>query len=290
MEQNNPTNPENNQENEPKKQEKLLRPLPFNISQPTRERFLKHFEKSSDQALNALIDAYENRSQNSENTTDPKLKSENEKLANDLNQALSSIADKDRQIADLQSQVESAKATAKSAEKPEDKEKIKSLNTEIAQLKADIDRLTSENKEQKKLLEGRSDQKKAYEDIIANLEKTIGLKDKKLQEDEELLKTANAGQYNHSENFLTHFEPIVSALLVRTAEKLTEARRDEIEVTPAMILGDMFLKYTLQKRTMWFYRWVLSDAEILDIAKMANPNIQSIRMLRKVLMVDQELN
>ena len=57
-----------------------------------------------------------------------------------------------------------------------------------------------------------------------------------------------------------------------------------------MILGDMFLKYTCQKWTKWFYNWVLTDDEIVEIAQSINPNIKSVRILRKVLNIDQELN
>ena len=104
------------------------------------------------------------------------------------------------------------------------------------------------------------------------------------------LDAAGAGHYSAPDEFLSAFEPIVAELLQRTADKMTDIRTDGLKVVPSMIVGDMFLKYTLQKRTMWFYKWILSDAEILEIAQNINPNITSIRMLRKILNVDKELN
>ena len=68
--------PETNQE----KTAKTRRLLPFNVSEETRQRFLKHFEKSSDENLSTLLDAYEQRSDAPANERISELQSEIQSL------------------------------------------------------------------------------------------------------------------------------------------------------------------------------------------------------------------
>lgn len=305
-----PENPQEQNTNQPVK----LKPLPFNITPATRERFQALFPKSTDQTLNALLDAYEARqnapagseselstqiaelkkqletAKNSETTlkdqieklkTQPKTDSEDSQKIKDLQ---SEISEKSQKISDLKKQL---------SDKDDELSKVKKQMDElpdVQDLMNQINKLQDEKKEDKKLLQGRAAQKEAYEEKIKRLEGEKKNLQDKVNELKELLEAANAGRYTGSDEFLSHFEPIVAELLSMTAEKLTANRKDGVEITPAMILGDMFLKYTLQKRTMWFYTWVLYDEDILAAAQAINPNIQSVRMLRKVLNVDKELN
>ena len=167
---------------------------------------------------------------------------------------------------------------------------IKQQPPELKELQNRLGAAEEELKENRKILNGRAEQVAAYEQKVSALEQTIADLKHKNSDLHQQLDAAGAGHYSAPDEFLTAFEPIVAELLQRTADKMTDIRTDGLKVVPSMIVGDMFLKYTLQKRTMWFYKWILSDAEILEIAQNINPNITSIRMLRKILNVDKELN
>ena len=305
-----PENPQEQNASQPVK----LKPLPFNITPATRERFQALFPKSTDQTLNALLDAYEAR-QNAPAGSESELSTQIAELKRQLEAAKNSeTALKDQieklktqpntdsedsqKIKDLQSEISKKSQKISDLEnKLSDKDNElsnvkKQLNEfpDVQKLISEINRLKDKEKEDKKLLDGRATQKEAYEEKIKKLEGEKKNLQDKVDELKGLLEAANAGKYTGSDEFLSYFEPIVAELLSMTAEKLTANRKDGVEITPAMILGDMFLKYTLQKRTMWFYTWVLYDEDILAAAQAINPNIQSVRMLRKVLNVDKELN
>lgn len=69
-----------------------------------------------------------------------------------------------------------------------------------------------------------------------------------------------------------------SALLLMTAQRLTQKYKRNI--TPVDVLSDMFLRYTIERWSKWFYDWVLTDDEIVAEAKKINPNITSIKQLK----------
>lgn len=75
--------------------------------------------------------------------------------------------------------------------------------------------------------------------------------------------------------------PFSAYLLENTAEKLS-ARYNK-EVKPLQILIDMFMRYTIEKWSQWFYPFVLSDKEILEIAQQINPEIKTINEIKKTL-------
>ncbi len=56
----------------------------------------------------------------------------------------------------------------------------------------------------------------------------------------------------------------VGKLLTATAEKLSVKYKREI--TPQMILQDMFLRYTVQRWSEWFYPFILKDKDIEEIS------------------------
>ena len=75
--------------------------------------------------------------------------------------------------------------------------------------------------------------------------------------------------------------PFSAYLLENTAEKLS-ARYNK-DVKPLQILIDMFMRYTIEKWSQWFYPFVLSDKEILEIAQQINPEIKHINEIKKTL-------
>ncbi len=56
----------------------------------------------------------------------------------------------------------------------------------------------------------------------------------------------------------------IADLLYLTADKLS--KKYNKEVTPQMILLDMFLRYTIEQWNMWFYPFVLTEREIEEIS------------------------
>lgn len=77
---------------------------------------------------------------------------------------------------------------------------------------------------------------------------------------------------------LDFMKPFPARLLALTAERLSQKYKRE--VTPIQVLGDMFLRYTIEKWSEWFYPWVLTEADILNEAQKINPNITSVKQLK----------
>lgn len=84
------------------------------------------------------------------------------------------------------------------------------------------------------------------------------------------------------EQIRTTMLPFTVALLEETAARLTE--RYGKEVRPVQILTDMFLRYSLERWNEWFYKFCLTDKDILAIAQSVNPEITDIKQVRKAVL------
>ena len=71
-------------------------------------------------------------------------------------------------------------------------------------------------------------------------------------------------------------------LLVITAEKLSKKYNKTVK--PIDVLSDMFLRYTIDRYNEWFYKWVVTDVEILETAKSINPEISSIKQIKSIVL------
>ena len=71
-------------------------------------------------------------------------------------------------------------------------------------------------------------------------------------------------------------------LLVITAEKLSKKYNKTVK--PIDVLSDMFLRYTIDRYNEWFYKWVVTDVEILETAKSINPEITSIKQIKSIVL------
>ena len=92
----------------------------------------------------------------------------------------------------------------------------------------------------------------------------------------------NAKLYTaENRSVLDLLNPLTAELLKITSEKLSNKKNENI--TPIRIVEDMFLRYTIEKNNQWFYKWVVTDAEILKSANNLNPAIKSIEQLKKIL-------
>lgn len=79
----------------------------------------------------------------------------------------------------------------------------------------------------------------------------------------------------------TTLKPFTVALLEETAKRLSQKQDRQIE--PMQILTDMFLRYTIQRWNEWFYKFCLSDRDIVAIAQSVNPHIKNISQIKLLL-------
>lgn len=75
-------------------------------------------------------------------------------------------------------------------------------------------------------------------------------------------------------------QPFTRKLLDLTVQRLAE--RYKKEVSAEQILSDMFIRYTVFQYTQWFYPFVISDREIVEIVNEYNPEITTIGQVRKL--------
>ena len=79
-------------------------------------------------------------------------------------------------------------------------------------------------------------------------------------------------------------EPFPVALLERTTSRLSEYYGRKI--TPMQVLVDMFIRYTIERNAEWFYPFMLKDVDIVAIAQEINPDVTTIRQIKKSLNLD----
>ncbi len=75
-------------------------------------------------------------------------------------------------------------------------------------------------------------------------------------------------------------QPFTRKLLDLTVQRLAE--RYKKEVSAEQILSDMFIRYTVFQYTQWFYPFVISNREIVEIVNEYNPEITTIGQVRKL--------
>ena len=296
--------------------------VPFQlITIENRER-LAAVGKPDNSTLTALLDAYENQGaaitdEQTKNTIEVlqnQVKTYKADLQKAMQNASDNIAKKD---AELQKQTETNNALLQ--ENTALKQKITALeeliaasDTEIAELKKQVtitqDADGSSNDERIKELQEKlkvmTDRATRAEDEVKDNRKSIdGLRaakaelEKRLEQVTAERDTAQSAYLNteraetpinamniYPEGDILHYFPAITArMLDITAERLTAKRRDGITVTPAMILADMFNKYTIQRWNNWFYWPVLTDDDIIEIAESVNERLTSIRMIKAAL-------
>lgn len=288
--------------------------MPFQLVTPaTRERLL-NIGKPNEETLAMLLDVYEHRAA----SADPQSQAVIEGLQNEIKQLKLNLQEQQNTInantstrQPLDSTISQLKADieAKDQEIAAKKQEIADKDGEIAEKSQRISELESTapidaDAEIQAQLQQLTDRATRAEDEVKDNRITIkGLNDAKKELEKQLkqaqkdLESARNAYLNikrngeealplnhYPEGDILHFLPTVTArLLERTAEKLTDCRTDGKVVTPANIVGDMFNRYIIERWNLWFFKWVLSDNEILEIAQEVEPKIQSIRMLKAAL-------
>jgi len=296
--------------------------VPFQlITVENRER-LAAIGKPDNSTLTALLDAYENRgtavtdeqTKNTITVLQNQVKTYKADLQKAMQNASDDIAKKD---AELQKQTETNNALLQENAALKQKitaseELIAASDTEIAELKKQVtiaqDAAGSSNDERIKELQEKlkvmTDRATRAEDEVKDNRKSIdGLRaakaelEKRLEQVTAERDTAQSAYLNteraekpinavniYPEGDILHYFPTVTArMLDITAERLTAKRRDGLTITPAMILADMFNKYTIQRWNNWFYWPVLTDDDIIEIAETIDERLTSIRMVKAAL-------
>lgn len=296
--------------------------VPFQlITVENRER-LATVGKPDNNTLTILLNAYENRGaavtdEQTKNTIEVlqnQVKTYKADLQKAMQNATNDIAKKD---AELQKQTEANNTLLQ--ENTALKQKITALeeliaasDTEIAELKKQVtlaqDAADSSNDERIKELQEKlktmTDRATRAEDEVKDNRKSIdGLRaaktelEKRLEQVTAERDTAQSAYLNteraetpinavniYPEGDILHYFPTITArMLDITAERLTAKRRDGLTITPAMILADMFNKYTIQRWNNWFYWPVLTDDDIIEIAETIDERLTSIRMVKAAL-------
>lgn len=296
--------------------------VPFQlITVENRER-LAAVGKPDNNTLTILLNAYENRGtavtdEQTKNTIEVlqnQVKTYKVDLQKAMQNATNDIAKKD---AELQKQTETNNTLLQ--ENTALKQKITALeeliaasDTEIAELKKQVtlaqDAAGSSNdehiKELQEKLKTMTDRATRAEDEIKDNRKSIdelraakAELEKRLEQVTAERDTAQSAYLNteraempinavniYPEGDILHYFPTITArMLDITAERLTAKRRDGLTITPAMILADMFNKYTIQRWNNWFYWPVLTDNDIIEIAETIDERLTSIRMVKAAL-------
>lgn len=163
---------------------------------------------------------------------------------------------------------------------PETTSRVEEQQNTIEQLQSEIENLRESLQENEgklnesdvntaRLQNDYNSKQKDYLQQITNLEEKVN----KLTED---LSTAK------NRSVLDFMKPFPARMLALTAERLSQKYKRE--VTPIQVLGDMFLRYTIDKWSEWFYPWVLTEDEIVAIAHEINPEITNIKQVKQIIM------
>lgn len=286
--------------------------VPFQlITVENRER-LARIGKPDNSTLSILLDAYEGKGAV---ISDEKaaqeilaLKNQVQIYKTDLQKAMDNAA---KELKNAQDQNAVILKT-----NDEFSKKITALEQQIAELNAENTELKQENEvlhasagasegTDKSAFQAMQDRATRAEDEVKDNRKTI---DKLLEVKKELEKkldkvtaerdTAQSAYLNadrknegapvsvnlYPEGDILHYFPTLTARMLEvTASRLTSKRNDGLEVTPQMILGDMFNKYTIQRWNNWFYWPVLTDDDIVELGMDVDERLNSIRMVKAAL-------
>ena len=255
--------------------------ISFSVDSEVYERCKTMFPDGRNQSvLIDLLDAYEKRehytSKNIEsnellNSISNLFKCSKTDLVEVCKTHLSTINNLENEVSKLENRLTETSTSHSSLENE--------FENKIAQLEIDLNKLT----EEKTLLENNvsqlEDERKSLENKVFQMEnERIQMENNGIRLENERISLENEDIWLKIKRNIT---PFSAYLLENTAEKLSS--RYNKEVKPLQILIDMFMRYTIEKWSQWFYPFVLSDKEILEIAQQINPEIKHINEIKKTL-------
>lgn len=217
-------------------------------------------------------------------STDNNLQTELEKLQKQLQAAEEAKAATETSLAEANSKAEKMKADmlAMNQQTGTDGATIKELEAQLKTLKDQVGAAEEQKKQDRKVIDGLTNVKNENAKTIGVLKAEL----KKVKEDYMQLehRTSVGSENTYPEGDILHFFPEITAkLLEETASRMTDIRKDGLTITPQMILADMFNRYTIDRYNLWFYKWVLSDKDIIDIASSVNEKLTDKKILRAAL-------
>lgn len=145
----------------------------------------------------------------------------------------------------------------------------------FAELQAETERLQSVNAELQRVNADLSTSVNDLQTRVNGLQTTLSTLSTTLKTDVNTLQT---GVINGV--ITIGLQPFTRKLLDLTVQRLAE--RYQKEVSAEQILSDMFIRYTVFQYTQWFYPFVISDREIVEIVNEYNPEITTIGQVRKL--------
>ena len=293
--------------------------VPFQLVSLANRQRLAEIGKPNDATLNTLLDAYE-RTRHAqgnpaeEDKTINALQDEIKNLklqlqeAHSANSAGASEQQKlEQEIADLKQQITAkeqeiaakeqdlAAATVEIAENQQtitnlqqaadaspDGQAIADLKAKLQQMTARAQKAEQDSKDLQQLVNGLNETKRELNKQLKNVQDDLNEAQQRYLEFEREATEESANRYPEGD-ILHFFPPITARYLELTAQRLSAVRTDGKEITPQMILGDMFNRYTIDQFNLWFYKWVISDRELIEIAQEENEKITSKRLLRAAL-------
>lgn len=284
--------------------------LPFQLVTPENRERIARIGKPNNDTLSLLLDVFENQGNDTANVSNVviiKLQEENKSLKqqheadlkaiNSCNELIQKqqdtiathkqqIADKEQLIAALEQknaalteQIEKFQTDSNSASA----EEINALTTKLQEMTDRATRAEDEVKDNRTTIDGLRSAKHELEKLLNETsQERDEARNAYLNAERQIDTPTYTNEY--AEGDILHFFPTTTArMLELTAERLTAKRKDGIVVTPQMILGDMFNKYTIQRWNNWFYWFVLDDKDIIEIAQSIDNRLTSIHMVKAAL-------
>lgn len=248
--------------------------ISFSVDSEVYERCKTMFPDGRNQSvLIDLLDAYEKRkhytSKNIEsnellNSISNLFKCSKTDLVEVCKTHLSTINNLENEVSKLENRLTETSTSHSSLENE--------FENKIAQLEINLNKLSEEKTHLENNVIQLEDERKSLENKVFQME------NERIQMENNGIRLENEDIWLKIKRNIT---PFSAYLLENTAEKLSS--RYNKEVKPLQILIDMFMRYTIEKWSQWFYPFVLSDKEILEIAQQINPEIKHINEIKKTL-------
>ena len=232
------------------------KPLTYNVSAETYDRVAQMFPhplsegraECTETNLLTLLDAYEHPS-----TEDSALTQQ--------------VAELTERIAQLESERDQYKLTSEE------------LTT---RLEAASGEAQSHAAEQSETISELTRARELAEQALSDLQTEYENQKSKMASMEETIEELSKNRIDGAATVSGEIDSFTAELLAMVTERL-RARTKTESLTRMQVLIDGFLKYNIQQYNLWFYEFVVSKQEILELAHKHNPQIDSYRKLQKAL-------
>ena len=157
----------------------------------------------------------------------------------------------------------------------EGKEEYSRMQEEYTRIQNECTRIQTENIAQQERINVLQAECITLKEQLKNLELNVE------EESKQITELTQEKIHLQSKTILDLLKPYTAKLLSITAERLSAKYKREIE--PIDVLSDMFLKYTIERYSLWFYDFVIKDTELIELAQQINPEITSIKQIKQIV-------